>query len=253
MTKTKQQLLQELATYVHLDSGRKIRTDKNKTHSNFVQTKLAIYNRLKNKLSNRKAREENLLLEFEFDENGFYLPIPEEYTTKAIDYKQTVKDNRIINHSTRRIRTQLGIDLEEYRFNAWQEIAMNRPYEIVPPNQDLNGILFVRYGIPPEEAEHLTLKRRPIWLEIFSETYHIKPLEVPRWSYKEWSKYYSYVPTQFLDDDFVFEYGKLPGTAEFHPEWAYKKQEVETRTAEERQQEEQRKAQQFITNLNKKS
>lgn len=246
----KEQLLREVSKYVHLDSGRKRRTDKNQPHQQFTQTKMALYNRIKNKLSNRRVKENNLLLSFEFDENGFYLPIPEMFETKAIKYKQEV-DGRTIDHNIRRVRTQKYIDLEQYRFEAWQELALTQPASNIPPNQDLNGILFVRYNMTPEESELATIKRKPTWEEIFCEVYHIKPTEIFKWSYEDWRKYYEIVPKQLLDDDFVFEYGKVPGTEAFHPEWNYKLKEIEQREVDEKEQEEKRKSEQYIINLRK--
>lgn len=258
--KTKDELLQELNAYIDLSSGRKRRSDKGKRrhvyNSPMYQSKMHIYNKVRARLANRDSqlKAENdgasTLLSVEYDENGFYLSIPETYKTISCYYKQDYH-GRAIEHTTRKVRTQKGIDLERYRFEAWQQIAVEQPDKIVEPSPDIRGLLYNRYGFTgsTKEVDEAIDNRQVPWLTFFAEMYFIRIEDANKWDYETWREYYDLCPVGQLPDDFEFIYGVKPGTEYFHPEWAY----IANRKAAEeerlRNEETKRKSEQFISNI----
>ena len=133
-------------------------------------------------------------------------------------YLLCIKPYLAIEHTTRRQRVQKAVDLEHYRFDAWKEMAMDHPDEIVKPNDDLRGMLFHRYGFTTEQSNQAIENRQVPWLTLFCETYFIRLEDAGKWDYETWRDYYDSCPTQALPDDFEFIYGVRPGTEYFHPE-----------------------------------
>lgn len=258
--KTREDLLNELSSYLH-ESGRKRRSDKGRPHRtvfepyNRVNQKMATYNRLKAQLANRdkKLRAESnqgtTILSKEFDCNGFYLPIPESYATRSTLYKQEYHGRQIV-HTTARVRVQKYIDMEKYRFEAFQYHALTYPEQIVEPSDDIRGILFARYGFTTEQSNEAIKNRGITWLEWFEELYYIPHADISKYDYDTWKSYYSCIPAgTALDDDFRFIYGVLPGSEDFHPEWSSYVEEQQEIAKDEEQQEKERQKAQFVANM----
>ena len=150
---------------------------------------------------------------------------------------------------------QKAIDLEKYRFEAWQEMATLHPNEIVKPFKDLRQLLYHRYNFVGtlEEVDRAIENREVDWLTLFCEMYFVKPQDVSIWDYETWREYYNLCPVGQLPDDFEFILGCKPGSEYCHPEWEY----VATRKAQqEKNQEEtekQRKSEQYISNMRRKN
>ena len=258
--KTKEELLEELKTLIDPLSGRKRRSDKGKRrhayNSPMYQSKMHIYNKVRARVGNRDSQLKketdvsSSLLSIEYDENGFYLPVPEAYKTISCYYKQDYH-GRAIEHTTRRVRTQKGIDLERYRFEAWQQIATETPDKIVEPSPDIRNLLYNRYGLTGslEEIDEVIDNRQVSWLTFFCEMYFIRLEDARKWDYETWREYYELCPVGQLPDDFEFIYGVKPGTEYFHPEWAYIANRKAAEEERERNQEAQRKSEQFISNI----
>ena len=163
---SREELLAELNDYVDLNTGRKRRSDAGEKRGKYKgreyslpQTKMAIYNRVKARIVNRSddlVKDGNTQLVLEFDENGYYLPIPPMYETRSVNTEQTY-EGRKLQHNVARVCVQKEIDLEEYRFNAWQEKATDwrSKDEVVMPNSDLKGMLITRYNLPFNELNDL--------------------------------------------------------------------------------------------------
>lgn len=251
--KSKEDLLKELSTMIHIDSNRKRRSDAGQKHKTtkdepINQTKMAIYNRVKARIINK----DNSLLRG-FDENGFYLLIPAAYNTVASNYKQEYK-GRQLQHTVSRKCVQKEIDLEEYRFNAWKELAIQSftKDNIVEPNSDLRGILFVRYNLPLNKINDIIVKRQITNAELFSEIYFVEVQDIPYWDYDTWRKHYECCPKMLLPEDFKFRLDALPGTPEFMPEWQYHKDKIDQQQKIDAEQERERKSNQFISNLRRR-
>ena len=257
----REDLLKELSTMIDLDTMRKHRSDAGvkrgqRTSLTQEQTKMAIYNRLKSRITSRarkEALEGNTLLLYEFDENGFYIVIPETYTTKAVDYKQNYQ-GREIDHTVRRIRTQKMIDLEKYRFEAWQELACDPSTRdtVIEPSPDIRGILLHRYGLNPKVASEKIKKRQLTWSQWFEEVYFINQYEAPLWTYNKWREHYDCCPPQLLPEDFRFSLAHKPGTPEHHPEWAWYKEKKDRAALNLEEEEKKRRKEQFIANMHNK-
>lgn len=148
----------------------------------------------------KKARDNEFLITY--DENGYYHLIPE-----------IRKGGNYVQHK---------VDLEEYRFNAWQELATKSGYKrkrVPLPNRDLNSWALNCAGMTPEKALEHFKKKNFTYRSLFCEFYHIIEKEIELWTYEEWRKYYDRVPGIELNSRFKFVYGVLPGTEHCHKEW----------------------------------
>ena len=251
----KEELLQELSNYIHLDSGRKRRSDSGVERKPYKprqtsESAASIFNRIKGKLQRKheKQQQEGYYLFQGFDDNGFYLPIPAEYKNVAKEYVQEV-DGRRIEHTTTRVRTQKYIDLEMYRFNMWKEMATSfktkdRLIDITP---EINGILFNRgFNLSNDEAKEFIRRNAITYREWFCYVYHLdNKSDISVWDYEVWREHFECCPYGQLDESFVFNYEHKPGTPEFMPEWAEYKKRNEDNKAEEQK----RKAEQYIANM----
>jgi len=253
------ELLAELAGYVHLDSGRKRRTDAGTAHNVAAvygrsNQKMATYNRIKSRILNRDRTlrsEENAnmsKLTVEVDCNGFYLPIPEIVKSKSTYYKQTYKGRQIV-HTVARVKDQRYIDLEKYRFEAWQYQALNYPDQIVTPNPDLRGFLFYRYGFTTEQSNTAIINRQVTWQDLFEEIYFVRRRDIGIFDYETWRDYYDCCPEGQLDEDFRFIYGVRPGTSEFHPEWEYKSKKLTAQAEQAEEDKARQRSAQYIANM----
>ena len=256
----KAQLLKQLEQMGYHKSGRKQRSDKGQPRGEIAKaqnreptTKLAIYQRVKNKMFNKNQR---MLANggygtfLDMDENSFYLSIPARYQTKGHNYVQ-VYEGRKIEHTVRKVMIQKQLDLEKYRFEAYKEQAILHGSEAVPEKYwpELRQMLIIRYNFTGDEATQALTKRQITWEELFCEFYFLDHENFWLWDYDRWKTDYSFVPVQQLPEDFVFNYNAAPGTDEFHPEWAYKVKEKLEQDQLDKEQEEKRKATQFIWNM----
>lgn len=243
------ELLKELNTIMH-PSGRKRRKDKGKTHT-YPESRsqpsksredkgqirqpygplspLSLYERVRSKLI-------SLHKDLEIDENGYYVPVPAVYKTKAYDYKQKVQ-GREIQHTVKRVCVQNRIDLEKYRFEAWQFMALTKPFNQVTCTPEIRAMLLTRYDITLEEANRAIDARKIAWFDLFNEFYHISPDTTELWDYESWYAMYKYCPGLVLPDDFIFSLTYRPGSPEFYPEWSHHtdkllEQEIEAIDAE---------------------
>lgn len=251
----KDDLIAELRLLVHEDSGRKKRSDRGTQHkypsTNKKIDKMTIYKRVKARMivKSQKAIEEGYQpIMPEFDENGFYTLIPESSIVKGGNFKQSI-DGRVINHTVRKSVIQKKIDLEKYRFEAWQELALQESTknDIVTPSPDLNGILLYRYGLNPQKIKEILEKRQITWYNLFQEIYFVEKPE--EWTYLQWREHYSRCPNEALDDDLRFNLEFKPGTKEFHPEWEYNVYKKKLLLAKELEEEKERRAKQYISNM----
>lgn len=256
-------LLNELTKLGYHKNGRKQRADKGQSRGAIAkpterdnQSKMATYMRVKQRMFNKdqKLQETNGYgLFLEMDNNSFYLSIPARYQTIGHNYCQVV-DGRKINHTTRRVRVQKPVDLEYYRFLAYKEKAVMTPDEPVPEKYwpELRQMLIVRYGMTGDEATIALRKRQINWLDLFCEFYYLSKDSYWLWDYEHWRLDYSFVPSQLLPEDFVFDFQHSPGSEEFHPEWAYKANERREQAKQEEAEEQQRRADQFIINMRRR-
>lgn len=266
---TKNKLLRELSNYVDIKTGRKVRADKGSKRKAYVynksdlrgrkgstnkQSKSAIFHRvlarLKNKDKQRIANGETERM-IGYDDNGFFLVIAEAYLTKGDKYQQTYQ-GRVLQHNVKRVRVQKEIDMELYRFEAFQELAttLETKYSIVRPSPELNQLLISRYSITPEQIRLSLSKRQLTYYELFQELYFVDEPEL--WSYETWREHYDRCPKEPFDESFRFNLNYKPGTPEFHPEFAYYVNKRDQLTLLEKEQERERRAQQFVSNIKRK-
>ena len=256
----KAQLLKQLEELGYHKSGRKQRSDKGQPRGTITKaqdreptTKLAIYQRVKNKMYNKDQRmlsNGGYGTFLDMDENSFYLSIPARYQTKGHNYVQVYQGRRI-EHTIRKVKIQNEVDLEKYRFDAYKEQAVLNPQQAIPEKYwpELRQMLIIRYGMTGDEATKALTKRQITWEDLFCEFYFLDHENFWLWDYQHWKMDYSFVPAQQLPEDFQFSLDYSPGTEEFHPEWAYKANERREQAKEEQEQERQRKADQFIWNM----
>ena len=272
MDRSYEELLAEALSLTH-PSGRRVRSDKGKKHSytkeraketkpralrsdkgiprpetRVSKTKRQVYAAIKAKLY---KRDQELIAQGELpllrgvDENSYYIVIPAAYETRA-DYHTQEHDGRTIQHTVRRVCTQKELDLERWRFNAWQEAATsedwNEPSTYVP---EIRQMLATRYGIVGKEADEAIAKRQITNFELFCEFYHLEPADAAMWDYDTWQTMYQLCPCVCLDDDFIFSLTLRPGTPEFHPEFAYHANKVVQQQQEAAEQEIERRRRQF--------
>ena len=241
-------------------TGRKIRSDKGKTHQARAQednrkkpsSKMSIYcrviTRIKNLDAKRVQNNEPTLLG-DFDENGLFVVIPAVYETKACNYKQVV-EGRTIDHTVRRVCTQKEIDLEKYRFEALQEMAFSDQGNMpVTQLEHVRIMLAKRYGLSANDIARCLEKRKITWWELYLELYHISEYEAALWDYDTWHSHYEIAPKETLPDDFEFRIKTPPGTKEFMPEWQYRRDKLEKIQEDKVNEERERKRNQFLANL----
>lgn len=260
----KAQLLKQLEQLGYHSSGRKQRSDKGQPRGSIAKpierepkNRLAIYMKVKNQMYNKDQRLQatgGYGTFLDMDENSFYLSIPARYQNKGHFYVQQYQ-GRTIEHNVRRQRIQKEIDLEKYRFEAYKEQAVLNPKEVVPSKYwpELRQMLIIRYDMTGDEATQALTKRQINWEDLFCEFYFLSHNDFWLWDYARWKMDYSFVPSQQLPEDFEFNYNASPGTEEFHPEWTYKANERREQEQQEAEQEKQRKADQFIWNMKKRS
>lgn len=277
MEKTKQELLAEAQLLAQRNglnpsTGRKVRSDKgkkrldkdarpnlykrDKSSPTATASKMDIYKRVLGKvLKKDQTRIANNEVPFfaGYDHHGYYIVIEPQYVTEAQHYEQTHKGRKIV-HELRRKCIQKRLDLEQHRFEAWQEMATNHETRdtVVPVCPELRVMLYERYGLTPQEANFAIEKRQITWYLLFQEFYFVEEQDIGTWDYKLWREHYDRVPKELLPEDFRFSLKYKPGTPEFHPEWAYRVAKLEALTQEAREQEKERKRSQFLTNLGKK-
>lgn len=148
----------------------------------------------------KKATDNDFLVTY--DDNGYYCTIPE----------RRLK-GRYLQHE---------IDLERYRFEAWQDLAIAKGYKYAKvklPNADLNAWALSCAGMNAQQALEYFKKKRFNNQSLFCEFYHIKVKEIELWTYDEWRKYYERTPKIELSSRFKFTFGVLPGTENCHKEW----------------------------------
>lgn len=259
----KAQLLKQLEELGYHKSGRKQRSDKGQPRGEIAKAekreplnKMAIYQRVKNRMYNKDMKMKANVgygTFLDMDENSFYLSIPARYRNEGKYYVQTYQ-GRKIEHTVRKVMIQKEVDLEKYRFEAYKEQAILNEEQPVPEKYwpELRQMLIIRYGMTGEEATQALCKRQITWGDLFCEFYFLDKENFWLWDYERWKMDYSFVPAQQLPEDFVFNYEASPGTDEFHPEWAYKVKEKQEQEQIDKQQEEQRKATQFIWNMKSK-
>lgn len=245
----KDDLLQQLADLGYDPvSGRKSRSDKGQRRSNYCQTKemtkMHTYHRVLARLRNKDNDEVSLLSGF--DENGFWLPIPESSTTKAVDYKQNA-NGRTIQHTLRKVIVQKYIDIEKYRFEAYQEMAQTKPDEPVPLGPDERGLLIHRYGLTMKQINESWREEQITYYDWFCELYFVDSPDC--WTYEQWKEYYECCPKEQLPEDFKFIPGYKPGSPECHPEWADYVNKKESYKEMEQQAEAERKSAQYVLNM----
>lgn len=266
---TKNKLLRELSNYVDIKNGRKVRADKGSTREAYVydksdsrggrgsttkQSKSAIFHRV---LARLKNRDEQRIANGEtermigYDDNGFFLAIAEAYLTKGDKYQQTYQ-GRILHHNVKRVRVQKEIDMELYRFEMFQELAttLETKFSIVRPSPELNQLLITRYSITPEQIRLSLSKRQLTYYELFQELYFVDEPEL--WPYETWREHYDRCPKEPFDESFRFNLNYKPGTPEFHPEFEYYVNKRDQLTLLEKEQERERRAQQFVSNIKRK-
>lgn len=178
----------------------------------------------------RKAMRENISL-VRRDQNFYYIPIESTYEKEYGSFKQSLVDEgvkREINHTVKYTRTQKPVDLEKYRFEAYQDKAMSSPDLMIPlPNIDMTGWLIELYGHTIKSAMATLSECKFTWKEFFCLFYHIKESEYDKWTYELWREHYERCPYTVFEDDFKFRIDAKPGSPDFMPEYAYKAQEVE--------------------------
>lgn len=259
-------LLRQLKQLGYHPSGRKIRADKNAQHnypnkripqdpSTLKNTKVSIYRRVKTKVMQAHAKDianGGVGIYREVDENGYYIVIPASYVNKGQTYIQVYQGRRI-EHTTRRVRTQKEIDLEQYRFEAYREqyILFNEQTVDESWYPEICNMLITRYSMTGDEAYEAIRKRKITWREYFCEFYHLEPRTAHMWSYEHWRRDYHFIPVQLLPDDFEFNYESAPGTDEFHPEWKWKRDKVLAQEKLDQETEEKRKIDTFSANINR--
>lgn len=260
----KRKLLEQLANLGYHSSGRKQRSDKGQSRGAIKKSesprdkssRLAVYYRIKQRVFNRDQQLKSsggYGLFIEMDENSFYLFIPARYQKVGRIYNQ-VYQGRKIEHTVQTKKVQKAIDLEKYRFEAYKEQAVLNPTQTVLEKDwpELRQMLIIRYGMTGDEATQALTKRQINWEDLFCEFYYLSHENFWLWDYEHWRRDYSFVPTQALPENFVFDYDHSPGSDEFHPEWAYKANERLQQDKEETEQERQRKANQFIMNMGRR-
>ena len=259
---TREELLAQAAEYVDLDSGRKIRNDKGVARGAYGrrtkdESPMSIYNRVKARLMNKDSLERkdgSYLLEG-FDVNGLYLPIPASYITVAKNYKQDYQ-GRAIEHTTRRVRTQKAIDLEEYRFNALKDYAtdIHKCNMLINVTPDVRGLLMNRgYTFTNDDMiKSFIFNNRITYKEWFCFVYYIALTEIHMWTYETWRDHYKCCGGLPLDGDFLFNPYSKPGTAEWHPELKMYKDKIDESAKNKEADETKRKAEQFVANMHRR-
>lgn len=144
-----------------------------------------VYKSLRNKLLNKESDNFKLSV----DINNIWIPQEPYATSKSQEYfvvTHGVRVNRTIKYKYHK-----GIDLEEYRFNAIQDKALEFPDDKIP--YDLS-----------KEVKYYDIK----WYQLFEKLYHIPIDQVRLWSYKKWRLAYNaiYGPTIKLTEEYMFCY-----------------------------------------------
>lgn len=204
-----------------LPSGRKPRSDKGKarakqTHK-YKQDAVWKYKMVMTKLLNKD--DDYLLLT---DHNGYYCKIPEVLKPEYDSYK----DGRSVKYK----RIQKEIDLEEYRFNAWQQMAISQKIAnlLVPlPNRDLTRWALDCGKMNPRQSYDYFVKKGFTYKTLFLTFYHIEDGDQEYWSYAQWRKYYDRIPKIELDESFKLKLDHPPGSLDFHPEWSWYTKQLE--------------------------
>ena len=217
----KEELLTKLAQLgINPNSGRKHRSDKGQIRGpnshprsdkgmrraiSFGKTTnpLSQYLSLKTKLLNRPATLSGPDKDYivQVDQNYIFIPLVKHNSQKYIAHS-------VVNHARRIARTVKHIagyttDLEKYRFNALQHLALD-------PESSANhqSAFAIEY--------QLTNTDNPF--DLFCCLYHIAPEDVIKWTYEKWQSHYRIVSDMLLTLDFVFDINHQPGSTEFMPE-----------------------------------
>jgi len=194
-------------------SSRLPRTDLNQRHSYVISTendKIRMYRSLRNRLLSQGV-------EPELDDNGYYIVIDEQYDAHYGNFAN--------NSNVKYTRSSREHDIERYRFEAWQLLAITSPnnlaYEDERLHNDLVKWAYHCTGMTRDEIDDYFNKRNLTIVQLFCEFYHVSIEDITIWTYDEWREYYECTPRLELDRDFTFIYGMRPGTSQFHPEWSY--------------------------------
>lgn len=183
----------------------KVRSDKGEPRfyrqSQLVET--SKYARVKSRLLNEEVDLSLYEQQLSVDKNGIF--------NKVIKKSQHIQEARSyvskglkVNRNSYHIAGST-IDLEEYRFNSLQELALYNPYI-----SDKLSKLY-SYELRVTGAEN--------WLELYCRLYHISPVDMFAWTYEHWRHDYDIVKDDTLIDDFVFNIEHSPGTKEFLPDY----------------------------------
>lgn len=254
-----------IALGIDPDTGRKIRKDKGSKRGKVLDlddkrkrpaTKMSTFQRVINRMrtyDQSRADDGRDTILGEFDENGYFAIIPAAYVTKGGEYNQKYQGRTIV-HNTHRVRTQKEVDLEKYRFEAFQEMAFssksNEPAEVDKEGHiAIRMMLKKRYGLLEPDVKACMNRRKITWFELFCELYYLDPMEASLWDYETWLSHYRIAPKETLPDNFVFRIKTPPGTSEFMPEWQYRREKLERQQEEAVLAERERKRAQFLTNM----
>lgn len=223
----KEHLVEQIMTL-----SRNARADKGKKH-NYPSTrkstepsKLSVYKSVKNKLISQGV-------DISLDNNGYYIVTDNEYKPEYGQYE----NNRMVKY----VRKARGHDIEKYRFEAWQELAMKEPHSKVWNDErfksDLLKWAIHCSGMSKEDIEQYYEKKNMSISQLFTNFYHINESDIFLWTYPLWREYYECTPKDELDEEFKFILGIKPGTVQCHPEWAYVTIQKELDKLEEKENE----------------
>ena len=174
---------------------------------------VAQYLSLKTRLLNRPADSDGPYKDYivQTDQNNIFIPLVKHSSQKYVEYSVVSRSRKI----ARTVKHIAGYttDLEKYRFNALQYLALNPSFKI-----DDKSIFKMEY--------QLTNTDNPF--DLFCCLYHIAPEDVLGWTYEKWLSHYRIVADTELTEDFVFNPEYMPGSPEFMPELWYAADKVNT-------------------------
>lgn len=194
----------------------KTRSDKGKRRistNGVSKSKLAVYKSVRNKLLNRENVPDSYKVET--DINGYYLLMVKDNSVINI-YHQVTYHGQTINRNVKHVKGYT-IDLEKYRFEALQELALTIGKYSIDKIPNIRQTFKNEYEqvkeILPPLIEFCTI------LDLFCAFYHINEEDAILWTYEKWLADYRIVADDILDLGFKFKITERPGTESFLPEY----------------------------------
>ena len=197
-----------------------IRSDKGYKRPTKERSKITVYLALKGRILNSTVYDETQPdYCLRIDENMLFIPMIKHNTVKQQNY--TIVSKGLAKQRTCKHIQGYEIDLESYRFEALQELALNFPNELIAESQ-----YNIKFAAEVSQLVNLygsdiVNKATITWWDLFCLLYHILGEDVAKWTYQQWHQQYEIAQTYYnqtygddvpLSSDFTFEFGKKLGT-----------------------------------------